>query len=383
MAPRQHDVPNERSVSSSIDQQVDDSTPLSSASKLHHNDGYPPWHAIALIIGFVAIFVQQLLASPSSSSNDNHSLLFSRALFPNMLPLSVVVSIRLGFALIIFCDIFRALFLAVYLDHRSDYYPGSQLKASAPILYRGILTKDGTIWSGFLCVASFTEITWMLEGVFFFLAGILPLLSKHDSNSSSIVVTKLSSLALMLWEIVTPCAFLVTLIVTFVLWPFAIEAKKQGNPGQIGLLNSPGPLLAHNLNVMAITMELSLLGGLPLRRDHFAMAPLYGCAYVLFSWSMRNSWLPQLSATERKSWGAQFIYPFMDTTLGWNTSFSLLALLMVLLASHWGVYGLHQLLHFYGPRLSGAIVEDDDDVRRFAAHCSVMFVIGVCICRFR
>lgn len=378
MTSKQNDLQSDQHLPSSVDAS-------SSPSTKHHHDGNPPWHAIAFIVGCIAIFVQQLLASPSNTSG---SSVFSHVLFPNILPLSVVVSIRLLFALIIFADVFRATSLVVYLDHRSEYYPGSQLKAGAPILYRGILTEDGTFWSGFLGVASFTMVTWILEGIFFFIAGILPLLGGGEQDSR--VIAALSSFALVLWEIATPCAFLLTLIVTFVLWPFAIEAEKQGKTGQVGLLNRMGPLLAHNLNVLAITMELSLLGGFPIRWDHFAMAPLYGCIYVLFSWAMKNCWLPQLSREERQAWGPQFIYPFMDTTLGWNTTFSLLALLMVLMLSHCGVYGLHQLLYFYSPHLydqedhikDNGVAEDDSPIR-FVVHCSAMFIIGFCICRFR
>lgn len=379
-------------------------------------NGNPPWHSVAMMGICISLFLQQLLTSSSNNTTDASS--FSHVLFPTILPLKAVIAIRLLVASIIFADLFRASMLCVCLDHRSEYYPGSLLKAGAPIEYHGALTNKGSLWSGFLGVASFTMVTWFLEGCFFFLAGILPLLHPADA---SIVTSSLASMASTLWEIVCPCAFLITLVVTFVLWPFAIEARKQGHgEGQIKMLKGTslfqGPLLAHNLNVLAIAMELSLLGGVTIRPDHFAMAPLYGCGYVLFAWSMKDSWLPQLTKEEQQSWGPQFLYPFLDTTQGWNTTYSLLALLTVLFVSHWGVYGLHTFLstvvspdlYYNGDTAAAAVeqnmwsvdgwytflssmiyaveeeVEDDDTtVLRFAGHCGVVLMVFCLLCRFK
>jgi hypothetical protein len=81
----------------------------------------------------------------------------------------------------------------------------------------------------------------------------------------------------------------------------------------------------HNLNVLAALTESFLLSGLPVRWSEAALAPLWGCAYVVFSWNMVYAW------NERRH-GPQFIYFFFDTTLpGYTCSFALVALLLVLL----------------------------------------------------
>lgn len=70
-------------------------------------------------------------------------------------------------------------------------------------------------------------------------------------------------------------------------------------------------------------VEIGLLGGLPVRMDHIAVAPLWGVAYVYYTWWMADKWAP-------KSEGPQFCYPFFDTTLGWTASIALVVLLVVL-----------------------------------------------------
>ena len=70
-------------------------------------------------------------------------------------------------------------------------------------------------------------------------------------------------------------------------------------------------------------VEVGLLGGLPIYMSHIAVAPLWGVAYVYFTWFMADKWAP-------KSEGPQFIYPFFDTTLGVGASIALVVLLAVL-----------------------------------------------------
>jgi len=51
-----------------------------------------------------------------------------------------------------------------------------------------------------------------------------------------------------------------------------------------------------------------------------------GLIYVQFAWWMSNRWYPQENGS-----GPQFLYFFLDTTLGWTTTKALVALLFVLL----------------------------------------------------
>lgn len=352
-----------------------------------HN-GNPEWHSVLVLTIFVAVFGYLLprdflIAAEITVSYET----FSRPLFPAIIPLPAVIAIRLLVAAIIAADNLRACCLVVF-DHETEYYKASKLRAGAPIAYRGMWTRQGTIASGLIGVASFTNVTWMLEGLVFFLAALIPLLELKDH-------VLLYQCVWILWEIVAPSSFLVSLIVTYVLWPHALVAEAKGRKGNLGLLNRWGPLLAHNLNVLAIATEFSILGGIPLRLGHFSFAPLYGSAYVLFSWAMKDSWLPLLdNEQKRKAWGPQFIYPFMDTSLGWVHTFSLVALLMVLLVSHVGVFGLQHVLHLLSPNLYELDGGDDDDTidndsggteswSRFGKHVVVFLGVLTFVCRFR
>ena len=44
------------------------------------------------------------------------------------------------------------------------------------------------------------------------------------------------------------------------------------------------------MNVFFAVTESALLGGLPVRWSEISLAPLVGCAYVMFTWSMSMSW---------------------------------------------------------------------------------------------
>jgi len=107
-------------------------------------------------------------------------------------------------------------------------------------------------------------------------------------------------------------------------------ALKAGTDTSI--FKAPRALLEHNANVLMVLVEIGLLGGLPIRLQDFSVAPLFGIVYIFFTWSMSESWVA-------KTKGPQFIYFFMDTTLGIKTSLFLLALLGVL-SSYYGLFWL-------------------------------------------
>jgi len=362
---------------------------------LHH--GNPPWHAVTLIVTIVAIFIKQLVKKDDTTQEPKLEEILSRSLFPTIIPLRMIIAFRLLIATIIFVDLFRATALVVYLDHKTEYYPGSELRAGAPIEYHGYLTKHGTVRTGLRGIASFTMVTWTIQGITFLLTGLLPLLlllntTNNDSAEQQYIIF-FYQIAVKMWEIMVPSAFLVSLVVTYVLWPMEVEASKQGRHSNLGLFNRFWPLLSHNLNVLAITIEVALMGGGPclLTRNHYYMAPLYGAAYVLFSWIMKNQWVV-LSSNKDHRWGPQFIYPFLDTTLGWQYTASIMALLLVLLLSHGiVVFGIQYLVtqiispHLYTTTTENNNVLDDTitDWQRFGLHCCVILTVGCFVCRFR
>lgn len=158
--------------------------------------------------------------------------------------------------------------------------------------------------------------------------------------------------------VASPCTQLVSAIVKYVLWPMALGENNAN------VLKHPGALLEHNWNVLSCLVEVALLGGLPIRYQDYALAPLFGLTYVLYSYAMVNSWAPP-------SHGPQFIYPFFDTTLGWLTTACLLGLLAALTAA----FGIFCALdHFITETLQ------PDDI---FSHVAAVVVIGAAVCRFR
>lgn len=116
---------------------------------------------------------------------------------------------------------------------------------------------------------------------------------------------------------------LISAVVKFALWPLAIKAGGETN---LKILKNPRTLLEHNGNIIISLLEVGLLGGLSVRHEHMAVAPIYGLLYVLFSWFMMDKWEAPIHT------GPQCFYYFLDTSLGWITTASLLVLITAVVA---------------------------------------------------
>ena len=104
------------------------------------------------------------------------------------------------------------------------------------------------------------------------------------------------------------------------IWP-GILRLPDGNTAE---LRSARNRMMHNMNAVFALSEACLLSGLPVRWSDAALAPLWGVAYVLFSWAMTHRW------NDVRQHGPQFIYFFFDTTLpGYMVTKALLLLLFV------------------------------------------------------
>ena len=69
-------------------------------------------------------------------------------------------------------------------------------------------------------------------------------------------------------------------------------------------------------------MEVGVLGKMPVRLNHIALAPMWGIVYIFFTWFITHRLV--------KSSEPQFVYFFFDTTLGAKTyCFILMTLMMV------------------------------------------------------
>jgi hypothetical protein len=166
----------------------------------------------------------------------------------------------------------------------------------------------------------------------------------------------LVKLGLILWEVSAPMTLLIGAVVKYALWPAVV--KQHGNGGTF---LTPRALLLHNGNVLMAVCEVSLLGGLPVRFSHLSISVLYGCAYIVFTWLIQLQW--------RNGDGPAFIYFFMDTTLGWEHTISLYALLTTLMIFHGLFCAIESLLEFTGHNV--------------LAHVGVALALCVLVCKFR
>ena len=337
--------------------------PLKSAlkkGKTDHEEAVkdtPPVHTIALIVVLIGFFVQRL---PTFVSLDQVATIetFTNVNFES-LPLGAVIAVRLAFAAIMLGNA-ASVFLYGKWEADTDYFPGSKLTVAKRIPFRGLLHPEGSWFSGLQCLSTFTLWCWIVEGTAFFLAGMIPLVHLLFPNHAAPFFGQwVLRAALVLWETAAPVSILVSAVVKYALWPMA---KEHGE--NIKLLKAPAALLQHNLNTLAALVEVGLLGGLPVCASHFALPPIYGIFYLLFSYSMMYSWVDQ-----RLQPGAQFFYPFFDTTLGATTSLAILALLAILSLS-FGIFCA------FGSVLSH--VTDESFVAAVPAATIVLLTLGVC-----
>jgi hypothetical protein len=180
--------------------------------------------------------------------------------------------------------------------------------------------------------------SWNLLGVWFSLSAYIAW-NSGDSPTWAL------RLAVISWEISAPCALLVAAVVRYVLWPAALTKDPP-----IHALGSLRNILMHNMNVFMAVTECFFLSGMPVRWSDCSLAPLWGCVYVVFAWSVSSSWT-------RKEDGPQFLYYFLDTTVpGFTPSLALAMLLLVLLIFYGLFCSAEAITHLVGGGLAARIV---------------------------
>lgn len=284
-------------------------------------DAPPPWHSVALLGVFVACFASIF---PSLESIDEVATIetFTHRIFPDLISLRTLGFIRLAIALLIWENSHFTIF-------RSDGWTLNGTYATVSKLKRARFHLKG--WK---TLATFTHWSWIMLGLSFSLSAAIALdvsfgLEHHVSKP-------MLRAALVCFEIAAPLSFLVSAVVTHAIWP------RVAKHGDLTDLMHPRTLLMHNANIFFSLTEVAFLGGLPVRFADIALAPLFGCVYVLFSWSMRTAWVP----VEKE--GPQFIYHFLDTTVGVATTIALAVLLVVLMVSYFCFAQMHQVLYMLG-----------------------------------
>lgn len=198
----------------------------------------------------------------------------------------------------------------------------------------------------------FTSWSWNLLGLSFALSGYVAYATSRDEPVNPWVLRA----ALLVYEVAAPQTLLVSAVVKYAIWPKVLKGT-----GDTTDLRSIKTLLWHNANSFMALLEVALLGGIPVYGAHLPVAPLFGFAYVLFSWSMQHFWKPKD--------GPQFLYFFLDTTLGETATFALVALLLVLMSFFGLFYLAEMVLGILGTNV--------------LVHSVFILVICVGVCRFR
>lgn len=173
--------------------------------------------------------------------------------------------------------------------------------------------------------------------------------------SSQIYVKYALRASMILFEIAAPVSMLVSTVVRYAMWPKALKANNTDGFKVLKVL------IQHNANVIMSLVEVGLLGGMKVRFTDLALAPLFGITYVLFAWTMKHQWL--------ESGEPQFLYFFLDTTLGKTSSIALSLLLIVLTF----FFVMFVLLEDFIDLLGGGL----------AVHLAVVVGIASLACRFR
>ena len=300
----------------------------------------PPYHSVIFVLLAGIVFVKCL---PTLDQIDDVATIetLSSGLFVG--PMTLAIMRLLISAFVIGVTVMRVMGPGFF--PQPTYLKQSKLK-SAPIRLVGLRS-----------LSPFTLWYWVLLGLTFSLTGTVPLL--YAMNRTDLIHPWHLRLALMSFEVSAPCAFLGSTVVKYALWPHAYRSK--GSEGTKVFRSFYG-IVTHNLNVIFVIAEVALLGGLPVVISHVALAPLLGLVYVIFAWSMANS-------LGKEGGGPQFLYFFLDTTLGWTTTKALVVLLAVLL-TFFVAFSLIDDVLFY---LDGALL----------MHLASCVLVSCLVCKIR
>ena len=232
------------------------------------------------------------------------------------------------------------LFFGPGWDEDITYPPNSKLTECTIRIKRFGTLMFFTVWS------------WLILGLFFASTAYLGWIGGDQVDSSILRAI------LILWEIAAPNALLVTVVVTYVIWP---EMKAKGCSEGLAV---PIVLMQHNLNTLLVVSN-AFSSNTPLLASHAAVSPIFGLCYVMFSWSMASSIAPQH--------GAVYLYFFFDSTQG--VKFGLLA--------HVGLLAVLALFYALMVGLGAALAAAQVAGIPTGAQGVVLCLAACALCRFR
>ena len=137
---------------------------------------------------------------------------------------------------------------------------------------RGLWRFQGlTSWT-WLTIVSYFSVTTLLS---IYVVVLAPGAPQHLSPSGAAVAAQL------LQEVVTPCSFLVSCIVTYVLIPAKLKERRP-----VDEFFYVDVLLMHNANLAMLVPEL-LLNRMHIELAHMPVAILFACVYILWHQTVR------------------------------------------------------------------------------------------------
>lgn len=306
--------------------------------------------SVALVIAVSAVCIASIPNAYSTIDEVATLESCTSPIFPELISRSALGWIRVAFA--VFICIVTGVRIMEDEGMACNYLKESKLK-------RGLMID----LSGYRGQLMFTSLSWNLLGLSFAFSGLLTLFVDNMSGQYSVAeITEFPYMklalrtSLLLFETVAPLTMLVSVVVAYALWPNCLR-----NGGSTDGFKRKPVLLQHNANTIMSLTEVGLLGGLPVRYSDMALAPLFGIAYIIFSWGMRFRWVP--------SGEPQFVYFFLDTTLGRTSTIALLVLVVILTLFYVFFVCIDDLLLVLG---GGKIT-----------HFGVVATLSMMVCRFR
>mmetsp|Transcript_17341 Transcript_17341/g.21634 ORF Transcript_17341/g.21634 Transcript_17341/m.21634 type:complete len:316 (-) Transcript_17341:115-1062(-) len=279
--------------------------------------GIPPLHSI-FVVAMVTALCFTYVPSPSSLDRIATIEAFTSAAF-DFISMEMIAAVRLCFAAV---GVGTTTHMIMYhtAETSTNYRPGSLLK-SIPIRLKGLRTQS-----------YFTPWAWGLLTLSFLLSGTVPLLA--FLGREDLITPRLLRVSLVTFEMAAPTEFLVAFVVKHAIWPGTLQSAQNKNvcKDPTANLKTFSSLMMHNGCICMLLIEIALLGRIPFLLSHIALAPLLGLVYILFAWYSADKWIP--------GQGPQYLYFFLDTTLGWGTTFAIVVLLCVLFGSYVIIWAL-------------------------------------------
>jgi len=285
---------------------------------------FPPWQASFGVGALLALG----LHLPQDLDDIATVATFCHRIFPEWVSLPALAIIRLGIA----CIIWGVAIYIIFFDKwtiDTTYRNNSKLQNTSIQMY------------GFRTLFPFTSWCWIMLGMKFSLSGYITLLACMGRQNQ--IPQWVLRMALILWELSGPFALLVSAVVRYAIWPVVLASGKKH---KLACFRNQ---MQHNMNSVYVLTEMVLLGGLPLKVTHLSLPCLVGSIYILFTWFNCYSYAD-------KQFGPQYIYWFMDPTLGKASFIALASLVVVLVVSFLAFYFIEMIMEYAGKSLPAHII---------------------------